>query len=89
MNYLQLNSVKCIVLRCSIFKSTVTLKFGLGFLQGHRRRYDLIDRILLLLMFSSNYGSILHHFYIFHFENTAALKSGLGSLKVIANEIIR
>jgi len=29
-----------------------------------------------LLMCNSNYGSIMHHFDIFDFENTATLKAG-------------
>jgi len=39
-------------------KSGVTLKTGLGFVQGHWKWHRLIDRIQFLFTFHSNYGAI-------------------------------
>jgi len=38
----------------------VTLKTGLGFVQGHWKWHHLIDRIRVLIPFHSKYGDILH-----------------------------
>ena len=41
-------------------ESGVTLKTGLGFVQGHWKWHHLIDRIQVLIRLHSNYGDILY-----------------------------
>jgi len=41
-------------------KSGVTLKTGLGFVQGHWKWHHLIDRTRVPIAFHSNYGDILY-----------------------------
>jgi len=47
-------------LRYLVPKSGVTLKTGLGFVQGHGKWHHLIDRIRVPMSFHSNYGDIFY-----------------------------
>ena len=49
-----------LALRYLASKSGVTLKTGLGFIQGHWKWHHLIDRIRVPIRLHSNYGDILY-----------------------------